>query len=68
MVRLLLYAALLIIAVLVLMRMLPPGRGRRGKPRRPIASGPAPDTVVCAECGTRYSPAREGWSCPSCGT
>jgi hypothetical protein len=65
MIRLLVYAALLIIGVLLLMRLLPPGRGG-GKPRRPLTR-PAPDTVVCAECGTRYSPAQEGWTCPGCG-
>jgi hypothetical protein len=63
---LLIYAALLIVAVLVLKRMLPPGKGGRGKPTRPLTR-PTPDTVVCADCGTRYNPAREGWTCPRCG-
>jgi hypothetical protein len=62
----LVYAALLIVAVLLLMRVLLPGGGGRGKPRRPLTR-PTPDTVVCAECGTRYDPGREGWTCPGCG-
>lgn len=66
MLRLLIYAALLIIAVLIVMRMFPPRGGSRGKPRRPLTR-PTPDTVVCADCGTRYNPALEGWTCPGCG-
>jgi hypothetical protein len=66
MLRLLIYAAVLISAVLLLMRVLLPPRGKGGKPRGPLTR-PGPDTVVCAECGTRYSPTREGWTCPGCG-
>ena len=69
MLRLLIYAALLVAALLVLSRLLPLAGGKGGgggKPPWP-RTGPRPDTVICAKCGTRYNPAATGWSCPKCG-
>jgi hypothetical protein len=64
MVRLLTIAALVAVAVLFFTRWLPRllGKGNSGVRRRS-----SPDSVVCADCGTRYNPAATGWNCPKCG-
>lgn len=64
--RLLLWAALLVVAFLWLRRALGRGPSNRETPsRRPKQNGA--HTLVCGSCSTRYDPRISGGVCPRCG-
>ncbi|MBN1653995.1 MAG: hypothetical protein JXA30_09480 [Deltaproteobacteria bacterium] len=62
--RLLTIVAIAVLVLIFVLRWIPRirsgGSNHSDKPR-------SPDTVICAECGTKYRPDTTGWICPKCG-
>lgn len=64
MTRLITIAAITVFVILTVLRWIP---RIRGGDRHRAQGSPTRDTVICAECGTKYHPATTGWICPKCG-